>query len=560
MPYSFIEIQKRKTYVIKWVFVFLVFLYFIVAEAIWIVTKLFLFMHFESLATPGITVFSLQESVMVFTVALIVALTHWYLSINNMIDRILRLIGARDLDPKDTYHQVFKNVIEEVSVATGNMKQIRPCVVPIAGLNAFAVSDLQGGAVIGITEGLLGRLSRSQLEAVVAHEAAHIVSEDSLTNTVTCSLFAVYAALLEGVTNAFKFGSNSQGRREGGAPIAYVAALYFILYITQTISLLLNMFLSRQQEYRADAVAIKLTRNPISFAEALYIISRGWRGVGGVPDSLAAIFIMSPDYNGLEERDGLMSDLFSTHPPVSARLAMLLGMAHSDITVLKAGIKPKARMPVEQGIVELKGPPEKKEWLLYKDDDWQGPFGMDELFGLGMSPNSWISRTGENIIEHASEDKDLYQSFKEKLIDEAQDLKEGDNCPVCKQPLSEVLYEGAPIMKCNFCGGTLADSDVIMRIIAREDFSFGPEIIKSAEEILQGYSTGIKQDTFKVVYSFKCPECKSDMLRGFFSYGFPIQIDRCENCRKVWFDKGELEILQYLSEKVRNELDTDKGE
>jgi heat shock protein HtpX len=560
MPYSFIEIQRRKTYVIKWVFAFLVFFYFIVAEALWIATKLFFFMQFQSLAYRSISVFSLKESLIVFVSAVTVALVHWYFSTSNMIEKILSLIGAKDLDPKDTYHQVLKNVIEEVCVATGNYKQIRPCVVPISGLNAFAVSDLEGGAVIGVTEGLLGRLNRSQLEAVIAHEAAHIVSEDSLTNTVTCSLFGVYSALLEGVTKAMQFGGNSQGRREGGAPIAYLAVVYVILSITQFISLLLNMFLSRQQEYRADAVAIKLTRDPIPFAEALYIISRGWRGVGGVSDSLAPIFIMSPDYNSLEEKEGLMADLFSTHPPISARLAMLLGMAHSDITALKEEIKPKARIPVEQGVVELKETPEKKEWLLYKDDDWKGPFGMDELFGLGLSPNSWISRIGENIIEHASEDKDLYQSFREKLIGEGHDLKEGENCPVCKQPLGEMLYEGAPIRKCNYCGGILADNDVIMRIIAREDYAFGPETIKSAEEILQGYSKGVTQDTFKVAYSFKCPECKADMLRGFFSYGFPIQVDRCESCRKVWFDKGELEILQYLSEKVRDEVDVDKGE
>ncbi|MDD5654633.1 MAG: zinc metalloprotease HtpX [Candidatus Omnitrophica bacterium] len=552
MPYSFIEIERRKTYVIKWVFVFLVLFYFIVAQALWTVTKLFFFIQFESLAYRHAAVFSLKESLMVFAFALIVALGHWYFSTNNMIERILRLIGAGELDLKDAYHQVFKNVIEEVCVATGNIKQIRPRIVSISGLNAFAVSDLRGGAVIGITEGLLGRLNRGQLEAVVAHEAAHIVSEDSLTNTVTCSLFAVYAALLEGITKALRFTSNGRGRREGGAPIAYLAVLYVILSITQLVSLLLNMFLSRQQEYRADAVAVKLTRNPISFAEALYIISRGWRGVGGVSDSLAPIFIMSPDYNNLEERGGLVSDLFSTHPPTLRRLMILLGMAHSDMTALKTGVKPKVRLTAEKGIVELKDTPGNKEWLLYKDDDWKGPFGPDELFTMGLSPNSWVSKTGENIIEHASEDKDLYRLFKEKLLGEDREIKDGEDCPVCKQPLTEALYEGAPIARCGYCGGILAGSDVILRIITREDFAFGPEIARSAEALLREYSKGIAKDTFKVAYSFNCPECKVKMMRGFFSYGFPVQVDKCQSCRKIWFDKDEMEILQYLSEKVRS--------
>ena len=554
MPYSFIEIEKRKKWVIAAVFFSLVIFYFLVAEILWVVTKFFFLAQFQAdiLFRKG-SVVSFQESVFVFLVAFSFALGHWLVATANMIEKILGLLGARELDERDTYHQILGNIVEEVGVATGGVK-MRCCVVPISALNAFAITDLKGNAVIGVTEGLLGRLSRSQLESVIAHEAAHVVSEDSLIKTITCSLFGVYAALLEGVRNALACsGRSSRDRGEGGGPIAYLVVIYIILSITQFINLTLNMFLSRQQEYRADAIAVKLTRNPIAFAEALYLISRGWRGVGGISESLAPIFIMNPDYNRLEEAEGAISDLFSTHPPTSRRLSILLGMAHADITGLKTGLKPKIKLSAEEGVVSLQQHESiRGQWLLYRDDDWKGPYGLEELFACGVSPNSWISRVGENIIKHASEDETLYKSFKERLLGEGGAVKENEGCPQCKEPLVEMLYEGAPILKCHYCGGILAQNDIIMRIMAREDFAFGPEIVKAAEEFLQAYYKGVLKGNFRVAYSFDCPQCRKKMIRGFYSYGYPIQIDRCDSCGQVWFDKNELEILQYLSEKARH--------
>src|SRR3989338_7394945 len=362
MPYSFTEIEKEKSRVIKFVFAFLLVFYFFAAQLLWVVTKLFFNDFYLPAKIPQL--FSFRELIIVSIVALAVASLHWYYSTRNMIADLTGMLDARPPDLKDTYHKKLQNVVDEVSVATGG-KNISCYVVPSSGMNAFAISDFEGNSVIGVTEGvpssgmnafaisdfegnsvigvtegLLSRISRSQLEAVIGHEAAHIASGDSFSTTVICSLFGIYGALLEGINKITlrRSGDGSEKRISVGARFgAYLLVVYMVLLVIKGANYLLNMFISRQREYRADAVAVRLTRDPLALSEALYLISRGWRGVGVIPGSLSPIFIMTPDTDDLEESEGVFSDLFSTHPPVKNRLKILLSMAHSDLGSLKIG-------------------------------------------------------------------------------------------------------------------------------------------------------------------------------------------------------------------------------
>ena len=84
------------------------------------------------------------------------------------------------LDAGDRYHQRLANIVEEMRIATGSPR-IECVTVRTLGLNAFAFSDLHGGGVIGVTEGALARLSRQQLQGVVAHEFAHVLSGTYVT-------------------------------------------------------------------------------------------------------------------------------------------------------------------------------------------------------------------------------------------------------------------------------------------------------------------------------------------------------------------------------------------
>ena len=548
MPYSFIDIEKEKKWIIWTVFLFLLMFYFLVAEVLWLITKLYFLA--KEIVIHNQPIFSLAEASTVFTIALVVAFIHWRVSTHNMIDKIVDLLKAQEPDPEDSYHQIFKNVVDEVSVAAGGMN-VQGYVIPSSGLNAFAVSDFRGHNVIGITEGLLAKLNRSQLEAVVGHEAAHIAREDSLITTITCSLFGIYSALLSGISIALERPSDrpTYGRRsEGGWP--YLVIIFVVLSLIQGLCFLLNMFLSRQKETRADAVAVKLTRDPLALAEALYIISRGWRGIGEIPDALSPIFIMSPDYKNIEESEGFFADIFSTHPPIKNRLGMLLDMVHTDASQLPQLIQHKDRVQAETGTVPVNQGPENK-WFMYKDNSWQGPFGVEELLNLGVNPQSWVSHGDEKTVIQASDSNVLNAALADRFS--GKPVREDAPCPRCKQPLGEVLYEGAPVLKCHYCGGIFAHRNTIMRIMVREDFSFSPSIVKSAELALKTSAKDIYRNRFTVAYELNCPQCKNAMVRGFYSPGYPIAVDKCEQCDAVWFEQSEFEALQYIFEKFNTD-------
>ena len=106
---------------------------------------------------------------LVVTVGLTVA--YWVVVRLSGAGRILRQLRVRPPDPGDPEHHRFANVVEEVAVASGGLP-LRPLVVPGAGIDGFAVSDLGRGGWLALTEGAISRLSRAQLQGVVAHLAA----------------------------------------------------------------------------------------------------------------------------------------------------------------------------------------------------------------------------------------------------------------------------------------------------------------------------------------------------------------------------------------------------
>ena len=198
-------------------------------------------------------------------------------------------------------------------------------VIPSLSMNAIAVEDLSGQATIAITEGLLSRLTRPQLEAVLAHEAYHILSNDCIEATVATSLFGMYAAMLEKLQD---FGDEERG---GGLHPAF-----FLFWVLMKLGQMLNLFISREREYRADAASVRMTRDPVAMAEALYLLSRNWRSTGLIGSGLEMLCIMNPEEAEAEEEEGFWQNLMSTHPPIRKRIDVLLSMAHADISILKS--------------------------------------------------------------------------------------------------------------------------------------------------------------------------------------------------------------------------------
>jgi len=556
MPYSFTQIEKDKTQTIGFVFSFLIVIYFVV---FWVIALLVIngsdyYLNEHRYAFHWLTV---KQSLFVFMTAVILGYGHWSYSTTDLIRKMLAVLHAEPLNPKDTYHQKFQNIIDEVSIATGGVT-IKGVVVPTMAMNAFALADFQGNAVIGITEGVLARLTRAQIEAVVGHEAAHIVTGDCLATTITSSLFELFNGFLKGFELMFKGrsrGYSSVRVRSGGgggaiAIIVMIILIYIVLAFSRFLSQIVRLFISRQREYRADAIAVRLTRDPLSLAEALYAIAYRWRGGGMPAQELEAIFIVNPVYAAIDESEGSWAEMFSTHPPMNARLAVLLDMAHADAESMMKNVDAKSqrpRVPASDGGSDAGA----IQWMVNQGGQWQGPLDLAQITGLGgaLKPETWIQRFGQGGVQMAYEDTELVNIVHNK----SQAQGGSFHCPKCRSlPLNLVMYEGVEVYKCPSCHGTLVKENDIQRIIIREEVGFSDKVKRIAQGIQKEEKTGafktINRDPKTLLTCPQCQHVNARMMRMFYTEAYHVEIDKCFACGLIWFDPDELEVLQHLIE------------
>ncbi len=537
MAFTFIDIEEEKTRLVGWVFLVICLFYFLTAYLILLIVRNSCFGFLSGCGLSGSPFFpSLNQTISAFILAFLAALLHWYFSTSRLMERMCEALGARDLDPKDTYHQYFRHIVDEVSIATGR-PGIEAMVVASAALNAFALQDFSGRSVIGVTEGLLSALNRSHIEAVVAHEAGHIASKDSLLSTVISSLGELYGEALGRVQFALR-----RIRGRAGVPLLLI---YLVLVVMNFLSMLLRAFLSRQREYRADAIAVRLTRNPVSLAEGLRLITEGWRGSGAKGEHLESVYLINPRYSSFDEAEGVASELFSTHPPVKKRVEALLQMAHMDQKTLDESLANFKRVsPV--AVAEFRAAPAAalQRWFVFDQQSWQGPFTSDEVRVFkDIRPDTWVRQEGAQGVVPLYQEEALRQLFvKEEGTGHQQ-------CPRCKVGLDEVNYEGAPLRKCSYCQGVLVDHTKVSRILIRNDMRTSPEVERLAKTILASPAAlRLTDNDAKSAWAIDCPRCNSKMHREFFVHSYPVEIDNCISCGSVWFDKYELELLQYLYE------------
>ena len=523
MPLTFIDIEKQKNWRIWLFFLFLMLLYLVL-------TALFAaaFLPFTWYATP-------RFWVVAGMIALLVSGIHFLFSAYDTVHTVIRGLGAQPPDPQDDIHKVFMNVMQEIHVVTGNQRTMQCVVIPSFSLNALAVADLKGESVIGITEGLLSRLTRPQLEAVIAHEAHHVLSGDCLETTVAASLFGTYSSAMEKLTNT------SGGR-------SFTSPTFLLAWLLLQLSYLLNMFISREREYRADAASVRMTRNPIALAETLYLLSRSWRGAGFIGSGFEMLCIVNPQATTLDETEGFWADLFSTHPPLRRRMDILLKMARVSIAELDAKTRKAAAMRAQEPSIPL-------HYAMSPQQQWQGPFTLAELAVLPwLSPLTWITRGTEHPVERASKEPSINAIFLSRLSEQERPLS-NLSCPSCSQPLATESYEGTQIYQCRFCAGILVDSIRIPRIIARagrqrpcsERINLLAKAVVTGNQ-LRHSSHKLRKGAKVVIPLLSCPKCGNPMYRGFYSQAHLIEVDRCSFCGITWFDQDELEMLQCLIE------------
>lgn len=548
MALTYTEIEEKIDIRI-WIFFIVVLLfYFVIAVILANIIKYFLVMQggLKGEMRPFLTG---KETSYLLLFALAAAFLHSLYSVLNASSFIKDNLKIQNIDLADKYHERFNNIVGEVNVATGSKYNITPVVIPTVAMNAFAISDWNKNAVLGVTEGLLSKLNRQQLQAVVAHEVAHIVSGDSLQTTIGCSLFGIYAAMLNGMKNIFERGRVRVSNRGGGI-LLLMLLIYLILSVMQFFYRLIRMILSRNRELRADAIAVKLSRDPISLSEALYAISQGWRGLGYIDRNLESLFIINPAYEDVDEKEDFWSNLMSTHPPINKRIKILAEMAHADIKGIQEQVL--AQEKIREGMREASA--EKKElyWLVMGENNvWQGPFSISQIAALGwMRPDTWMKPVGALDMKQAKDEPLLKPFFDGKM----NGLRTSSfNCPKCSQVLIDEEYEGVPLMRCVFCDGVLLEKGKIPRILIRREKGFNERIEKLAELTQENGIERIRQKlTYKVESLLNCPKCKNAMIHNFYTLAYLVEVDTCNLCNLVWFDKDELEIVQYLIENKKS--------
>jgi Zn-finger nucleic acid-binding protein len=310
---------------------------------------------------------------------------------------------------------------------------------------------------------------------------------------------------------------------------------------------LLNLFISREREYRADAASVRMTRDPLALAEALHRLSRSWRGSGFIGSGFEMLCIVNPQATALDEAEGFWADLLSTHPPLKKRMEILLTMARVSVAELEA--KDLA------GTGSDRSSRRETYFAMSPRQKWEGPFMLQELTTLPwLSPLSWIVTGEGRTPDRAWKDPIVNAIFLQRL-NGADPAPNGFACPTCNQPLVTSTYEGTRIYPCSFCAGTLVENARIPRIIARTGRDR-----PCTERVTALARTVLKENQARLIYQkisdtssgtfphLPCPKCKNPMSRAFYSQAHLIEVDRCSYCGLTWFDKDELEMLQCMIE------------
>jgi heat shock protein HtpX len=189
-------------------------------------------------------------------------------------------------------------------------------IAPHAQPNAFATGRGPEKAVVCVTEGLLQMMSREELEGVIAHELAHIKNRDMLLQTVT-------ATLAGAISNLAWFGMFLGGRDEDSNPIGGL----LMVILAPIAATMIQLAISRQREFKADAVGAQITGRPQGLATALQRLDAAARRI---PMEVAPAAAPLAQVNPLAAHGGGFAKLFSTHPPTAERVEKLLALAASS--------------------------------------------------------------------------------------------------------------------------------------------------------------------------------------------------------------------------------------
>ena len=222
----------------------------------------------------------------------------------------LSMSGAVEIEKRDNPR--LYRIVENLSIATGNPMP-KVYIINDPAPNAFATGRDPQHAVVAATTGLLDIMDDAELEGVMAHEMGHVQNYDIRVSLIVFGLVVAIGIISDGLLRMAFYG---RGRSNNNNPIVLVFGLVAIV-LAPIVASLVQLAVSRQREYLADATGALTTRHPDALASALEKLGTYGRPMQKQNASMAHLWIADP------LKPGIVARLFSTHPPIADRVARL---------------------------------------------------------------------------------------------------------------------------------------------------------------------------------------------------------------------------------------------
>ena len=261
-------------------------------------------------------------SIVVAAAAAVLAFILTLISFYGGASAVLGISKARQIKKSDD-PQLF-NVVEELCLA-GGMPVPKIYLINDTAMNAFATGRDPKHASVAITTGLRTRLSREELQGVMAHELSHVRHYDIRYAMLMAVMVGVTVMLCDVFLRSVLWGGAGRSRRRsnskdsGGLQIILIILALVLAIIAPILAKLIQMSMSRQREYLADAGSVELTRNPTGLANALAKLNGDQEVLEVANRATASLYIVHP----IKKFEARAKSIFSTHPPIDDRIRRL---------------------------------------------------------------------------------------------------------------------------------------------------------------------------------------------------------------------------------------------
>ncbi len=254
--------------------------------------------------------------------AFIVALAMNFFSYWFSDKMVLKAYGAQELDAAAApeLYSIVQELAQEAHIQVPRMY-----LIDTDTPNAFATGRNPHHAAVAVTRGILRICSRDELKGVLGHELSHVINRDILTSSIAATLagaIMILASMAKWGAIFGGFGGGSDDDRRGG-----MVELLLMAFLAPLAATMIQLAVSRTREYQADASGARLTHHPLYLASALRKLeAANERMPMDAGPATAHLFIVNP-----LSAQGLMSKLFSTHPPLEERIRRLEHMASTEV-------------------------------------------------------------------------------------------------------------------------------------------------------------------------------------------------------------------------------------